>query len=188
MKLLGISGTITGSKTLAAVNKVLEQTKKLQPSLEIELLDLKQYNVDFCDGRHPNEYIGDTKRVIQMVEDADMYVIGTPIFQGSFTGALKNLFDLVPPLTFRHKVIGFVATGGTYQHYLVIENQLKPIAGYFRAFVAPGSVYLHNEHFDGVNCVVDEDALQRIDRLAEELILMQNLSRFATECTVAQKK
>ncbi len=24
--------------------------------------------------------------------------------------------------------MGFIATGGTYQHYLVIENQLKPIA------------------------------------------------------------
>ncbi|MCP1491756.1 NAD(P)H-dependent FMN reductase [Peribacillus frigoritolerans] len=66
-----------------------------------------------------------------------------------------------------------MATGGTYQHYLVIENQLKPIAGYFRAFVAPGSVYAHNDHFNPQNELVDEEVLERIAMLSEEVVLMQ---------------
>ncbi|MGW9019751.1 NADPH-dependent FMN reductase, partial [Priestia megaterium] len=106
------------------------------------------------------------------VSGADLYIIGTPIFQGSFTGALKNLFDLVPVDSVRNKVMGFIATGGTYQHYLVIENQLKPIAGYFRAFVAPSYVYVHNDHFEKSE-IVDIDVLERISRLADEVITMQ---------------
>lgn len=173
MKLLGISGTITGSKTKVIVEKVLEEVKKNHPEVEVELLDLKQFDVQFCDGRDPSTYTGDTKKVIDLVKEADFYVIGTPIFQGSLTGALKNLFDLVPPQDFRHKVMGFVATGGTYQHYLVIENQLKPIAGYLRAYVAPGSVYAHNDHFNVSNEVIDEDVLRRITSLSEEVVMMQ---------------
>lgn len=173
MKLLGISGTIVGSKTAEAVRKVLEAAKKADPSVEIELLDMKDYQVQFCDGRDPSKYTGDTKTVIDKVAAADAYIIGTPIFQSSMTGVLKNLFDLLPVSALYNKVMGFVATGGTYQHYLVIENQLKPVAGFFRAYIAPGYVYLHNDHFDENRQIVDEEVLQRIENLAREVVWMQ---------------
>lgn len=173
MKLLGISGTITGSKPRVVVQKVLDEVKRNNPEIEVELLDLKDYNIQFCDGRNPSSYTGDTKKVIDIVSSADFYIIGTPIFQGSITGALKNLFDLIHPKDFRNKVMGFIATGGTYQHYLVIENQLKPIAGYFRAFVAPGFVYAHNDHFSSQNELVDKEVLNRVTALSEEVVFMQ---------------
>lgn len=173
MKLLGISGTIVGSKTGIAVNQVLESVRRDNPDIETELLDLKQFDVQFCDGRDPAKYTGDTRKVIDIVAEADFYIIGTPIFQSSLTGVLKNLFDLVPVNALYNKVMGFVATGGTYQHYLVVENQLKPIAGYFRAFVAPSYVYLHDDHFNPDRQIVDEDVLMRIDRLAQEVVFMQ---------------
>lgn len=173
MKLLGISGTMIGVKPRIVVEKVLEEVKRLYPEIEVELLDLRDYNVQFCDGRNPSDYNEDTKKVIEKVSSADFYIIGTPIFQGSLTGALKNLFDLIHPQELRHKVMGFIATGGTYQHYLVIENQLKPIAGYFRAYIAPGSVYAHTDHFNKQNEIVDEDVLSRIKELAKEVVMMQ---------------
>jgi len=173
MKLLGISGSIIGSKTRIGVEKVLEIVQNNYASIETELLDLHAYDVAFCDGRDPSTYTGDTKTVIDRVLSADFYLIATPIYQASLSGVLKNLFDLVPPSAFRGKVIGFLATGGTYQHYLVIENQLKPIAGFFRAFVAPSYVYLHDDHFDAHKEIVDPDALSRIDTLAHELVWMQ---------------
>jgi FMN reductase/FAD reductase [NAD(P)H] len=70
--------------------------------------------------------------------------------------------------------MGFVANGGTYQHYLVVENQLKPIAGYFRAFVAPSYVYANNDHFNRENEIVDTEVLDRIHHLAQEMVYMQN--------------
>jgi FAD reductase [NAD(P)H] len=173
MKLLGISGTIVGSKTGIAVGKALDAVNRIAPEIETELLDLKSYQVQFCDGRDPSTYTGDTKAVIDKVASADFYIIGTPIFQASITGVLKNLFDLVPVSALYNKVMGFVATGGTYQHYLVIENQLKPIAGYFRAYVAPSYVYLHDDHFNSAREIVHPDILARIDRLAEEVVFMQ---------------
>ncbi len=173
MKLLGISGTIIGLKTGIVVKKVLDDVKKKHPDIEVEYLDLTNYEVQFCDGRDPMNYSEDTKKVIDIVSSADFYIIGTPIFQGSLTGVLKNLFDLMNPLSLRHKVMGFIANGGTYQHYLVIENQLKPIAGYFRAFVAPSYVYAHTDHFNQNNELVDPDVLNRIEQLADEVVFMQ---------------
>ncbi|MFE0507406.1 NADPH-dependent FMN reductase [Peribacillus butanolivorans] len=173
MKLLGISGTVVGAKTCVVVQKILEEVKKTHPEVDVELLDLRNYSVSLCDGRDLSSYSDDTKKVVDIVSSADFYIIGTPIFQGSLSGALKNLFDLVHPQILRNKVMGFIATGGTYQHYLVIENQLKPIAGYFRAFVAPGSVYAHTDHFNKQNEIVDEEVLSRISDLAKEVVFMQ---------------
>jgi FAD reductase [NAD(P)H] len=180
MKILGISGTITGSKTLTVVKKVLDDVQKNHPEIETELLDMKEYDVQFCDGRDPSTYTGDTKKVIDIISSADFYIIGTPIFQGSYTGVLKNLFDLVDPKVFRNKVMGFVATGGTYQHYLVIENQLKPIGGYLRAYLAPSYVYAHKDHFFQ-NELVDEEVKERLTRLAKELVFMQKSLKAVSE-------
>lgn len=173
MKLLGISGTIIGYKTGIVVQKVLDEVRNKYPDIEVEYLDMMDYDIQFCDGRDPSTYSEDTKKVIEMVSSADFYIIGTPIFQGSITGVLKNLFDLINPESFRNKVMGFVANGGTYQHYLVIENQLKPIAGFFRAYVAPGYVYAQTNHFNQQNVLVDSDVLDRISNLADEVVHMQ---------------
>lgn len=154
------------------MNQVLEEVKKNHPEVEVELLDLKQFNLDFCDGRDPSTYTGDTKIVMDKIASADFFLIGTPIFQASISGALKNLFDLLPVNTFRNKVMGFVATGGTYQHYLVIGSQLRPIASYFRAYVEPNHVYLHTDHFNRENNIVDEQVITRIQHLANGLVFM----------------
>ncbi|HYK72092.1 MAG TPA: NAD(P)H-dependent oxidoreductase [Pseudoneobacillus sp.] len=173
MKILGISGTILGAKTAVLVDAVLQEIKKGNPEIETDLLDLRNYDMQFCDGRKLELYNEDTREVIQKVSEADFYLIGSPIFNGSMPAPLKNLFDLVSPDVFRQKVMGFVANGGTYQHYLVIENQLKPIAGYFRAYVAPSYVYAHTNHFNTANEITDYDVLARIEALAKELVTMQ---------------
>jgi FAD reductase [NAD(P)H] len=172
MKLLGISGTIIGSKTKIVVEQVIEQARLFDPGIETEILDLKEFQVEFCDGRPLEAYEGDTRKVIDIVTAADAYAIGTPIFQASLSGSLKNLFDLVPPSVFRKKVMGFVATGGTYQHFLVIENQLKPIAGYFRAYTVPSYVYVHTGHFNHNNEIIDSEVMKRIEILAQEIVQM----------------
>jgi len=87
----------------------------------------------------------------------------------------------VPVSAWYQKVMGFVATGGTYQHYLMVENQLKPIAGFLRAFVAPSYVYLHDDHFNEKREIADPDVLDRIERLAREVVHMQRSLKGMTE-------
>lgn len=170
MKLLGISGTIVGSKTEVAVKKTLEY---VDDDITTEFINLKDYDIEFCDGRPISEYNKDTQDLIGKICVADAYIFGTPIFQGSLTGVLKNLFDLIPPKALRRKVVGLIATGGTFQHYLVLENQLKPIAGYFRSYIAPGNVYLNDSHFNSNKEIIDENTLFRLQELAKEMKFMQ---------------
>ena len=90
LKLLGISGTIIGNKTTILVQRILDEIKQQHPEIEVELLDLRDFDVQFCDGRNLNDYNEDTRKVVEKISNSDFYLIGTPIFNSSFPAPLKN--------------------------------------------------------------------------------------------------
>jgi FMN reductase len=173
MKLVGISGSLTGSKTSKAVHEVLAAAKRLSPALSTELLDLKDYEVEFVTGKPLTYYNSDTWKVVQTVSEADFLVIGTPIYQASITGALKNLFDHLAVDAFKSKAVGILTTGGSDKHFLVAEYQLKPIISYLKGTAPASSVFVHNNDFNEDNEIASSDVLKRMEKMAGELISLQ---------------
>lgn len=177
MKILFVDGTILGTKTAVVLETVKRYIEETGCSFELELLNLKDYDHQFVDGRRANEYNEDMQRLVKKFEEADGYVIASPIFQGSIPGVLKNTFDMLHPHTMRYKPVSIVANGGTYQHHLVIENQLKPILDYFRSLVTPNYVYTHADHFNQDNVIIDEDVHNRLRELARVFVKYAEMSK-----------
>lgn len=173
MKLLGISGSIIGSKTSSAVNKVLNAVQSIDPQIEIELLDLKDYNVEFVRGLPLSSYNEDTVKVVEKVITADFFIVGTPIYQASISGVLKNLFDHLPTDVFQSKVTGIITTGGTDKHFLVAEYHLKPILSFLKGIMPVNNVFVHNHHFNKNGEINDQEVMIRIQELAKEMIAIQ---------------
>ena len=169
LKVIGIAGSVVGSKTRIAVEQVLNKMNGEHQELKTELIDLSDYELVFSDGRDYRDYSGDTKTVLEKIMSADAYIIGTPIFQASIPGALKNLFDLLPNEAFRDKVAGIVATAGSSKHYLVPEHQLKPILSYMKAVILPKYVFVEEKNYYQKE-IVDEDAIFRLNQLADDLV------------------
>lgn len=178
MKIAVINGSLSNpSKTYLTSAYVVEYLESNFPEVEVSFVDLKDYELVFCDARDPDDYEGDTREIIKVIQEADAVVVGTPIYRGSIPGSLKNVFDIIPNDSLRGKVIGFIATGGTYHHYLAIEHQLKPLAGYFKAHVVPGNVYAHNEHFHNKQ-LTDVTIKDRLKELADALVdLTRSINR-----------
>ncbi|MFS0781495.1 NADPH-dependent FMN reductase [Bacillus sp. 1P06AnD] len=172
MKLVGVSGALIGNKTAAAVKKVLLSAQAADPSIEIELIDLKDFDMEFVIGKPLPSYNQDTQTVVSKIIEADSLIFGTPVYQASISGALKNLLDHLPTTALRSKVVGMVTTAGSKNHLLVTEYQFKPILSFFRAYVAANSVFLQSECFNQKNEIIDHDVLIRIEALAEEIILL----------------
>ncbi|KLV27016.1 NADPH-dependent oxidoreductase [Niallia circulans] len=173
MKLVGISGSLVGSKTAKAVNEVLVAAKALDPTIQVELVDLREYEIEFVNGAPLSYYNDDTIKVVNTILSADALVIGTPVYQASISGVLKNLFDHLPVDAFKTKVAGMVITGGTDKHFLVMEHQLKPILTYFKALITVQNVFVHNDYFDEENEIIDKEVKERMIKLAEEIIYLQ---------------
>lgn len=174
MKLVGISGALAGEKTSLAVNDVLVAAGLLDPSLKTELIDLREYEIEFAVGAPLSDYNDDTWDVVNKILSADFLIFGTPIYQASISGALKNLLDLFPENAFKHKVTGIVATGWSNKHFLVTEYQLKPVLSFFKGLVPTGNVFIHNDSFNEESDeIIDQDVSERIQKLATEMIYLQ---------------
>jgi FMN reductase len=173
MRIVGIAGAIVGSKTRTAVKQVLESIKGQDPDIEVELINLADYQVQFSDGRDFRDYQDDTRNVIEKIMSAEAYIIGTPTFQASIPGTLKNIFDLLPIDVFKDKVIGVVATAGSAKHYLMVEHHLKPILNYMKAIVVPKYVFIEEKDYLNGE-IVDDGIIFRLNRLAEDTVEMNN--------------
>ena len=181
MKVLGLSGNMTkGSITETAVKQATEAANQVSADVEVEVASLHEYKLDYYDERDPSLYQEDTRRLMAQIEEADALIIGSPIYRGSIGGGLKNVFDLIPARALQDKVVGFVATGETAHHHLIIEHQLKPMAGYFRAHIVPGSVYATEEHFLNQE-ILEKNVLLCLVELGESLVkLHEKIHGFGT--------
>lgn len=171
MKIVGLSGSKVGSKTRTAMDCTIKEIQEQYPEVEVTLIDLADYDVQFSDGRDYREYEGDTKFVAETIMDADAIIIGTPIFQASIPATLKNIFDLLPEKAFRDKVVSMIVTAGSPKHYLIVEQQLKPILSYMKAQVVQTYVFIEEKDFYRKE-IVNDDILFRIQRLVEDTVVL----------------
>lgn len=171
--ILGISGSMTkGGSTRAVIDAALQGAKARNPQLTTDVIDLRHVTLSFCDGRPLNEYPDDTPQVMARIQAAEAYVIGTPIYRGSYSGSLKNLLDHIPVEALMGKVVGLVATAATDHHYLSIDQELRPVLMWFNAHLVPGSVYVRSNQLQG-NEIVDAQVNEHLHLLGEAVADMQ---------------
>jgi FMN reductase len=158
------------SNTRAAVEVCLDAAES-EFEVSTDLLHLADYDVVTADGRPLTEYSGETAEALELIVESDAYVVGTPVYRATYSGALKNLFDMVPrgrwmadvaPL--EDSAVGLVGTGATDHHYLSVDNELRPLMGFFGAHVS-GTAYVSEDHFTDGPSVVDDAVRTRLETL-----------------------
>lgn len=162
MNIIGINASLSGSKTGRALEAV-----SFNESVDYHLINLKDMDMSFADGRDYREYTNDNKTLVQSLIDADGILIGTPIYQASIPGVLKNLFDLLPPNALQGKTVGLIVTAGSPRHYLVAEHQIMPILHYLKTNVITKYVFLEPSDF-GEDSIGDDITL-RIETLSKSI-------------------
>lgn len=181
MKVVGLSGSKVGSKTRTAIDYTIRKLKETYPGTEVTLIDLAEYEIQFSDGRNYLDYQGDTAYVARTIMEADAIIIGTPTFQASIPATLKNVFDLLPVHAFLGKVVGMIVTAGSARHYLMAEQQLKPILGYMKAQMVQTYVFIEEQDFSKKE-IINDDVLFRIERLVEDTVtLTETFSKIRAE-------
>jgi len=171
MKIVALSGSSIGSKTRTAMDYTVNSLQSHYPEVDVSLLDLAEYDVQFSDGRNYLEYEGDTGYVTKTLMEADAIMIGTPVFQASIPATLKNIFDLLPQNAFRDKIVSILVTAGSSKHYLIAEQQLKPILAYMKAQIVQTYVFIEEADFYRKE-ITNHDILFRIERLVEDTVLL----------------
>lgn len=112
------------------------------------------------------------------VEQADLLVVGSPVYQGSYTGLFKHFIDLIDYKSLAGVPVALLATGGSDRHALMIDHQLRPLFGFFNAYTLPTAVFASDRSYvDGR--IQDPDLLHRLSILVHEGVTALRTRAFA---------
>ena len=112
---------------------------------------------------------------VRLVHAAEGYVLGSPVYHNSFSGALKNALDTLGPAQLRHKPVALVSNGGGMRSAQPLD-QLRVVIRALSAIGTPthvattGADFAPDPDAPGGYRLAAEDALARIDGLAVELL------------------
>lgn len=170
--ILGIAGSVRRpSRTTSLVAAVLTALGE-RLGAEGRLIELVGEGGALISTLTRDELRGEARTAIAEIEAADMLVVGTPVYRASYTGLFKHVFDLVHHEALVGKTVVLTATGGSPLHGLVMEHQLRPLFGFFRAHTVPSAVYATEADFDERLDVTSSAVRVRIERAAKEAALL----------------
>ena len=64
---------------------------------------------------------------VGLIEEADAIVIASPIYKGTYSGALKTILDLIPQKGFADKPVLPLFIGQSVMHLLAVDYALKSV-------------------------------------------------------------
>ena len=146
-RITGFSGNLTSpSKTRGFVEHIAGQAALSLGGVS-SVYDITDLGASFPAARWPSQLDKQASDIVDEIAAADLLVVGTPTYKGSYTGLFKHFFDLLDPKLLRGKPVILAATGGGDRHSLIVEHQLRPLFGFFEAFALPTAIYVSDRDF-----------------------------------------
>ncbi len=135
-RIIGISGSLReGSYTTMALRFALAGAAVL--GCATELLELRHFQLPFCDGGDEAAYPADVARLRESVRGAQGIILGTPEYHNGYSGVLKNALDLMGFEEFQGKMLGLVGVaGGAFGAHSALEG-LRGVGRSLHAWVVP---------------------------------------------------
>jgi len=167
-RVVGFSGNIQRpSRTRNLVSSTIERISN-RYKIESKVYDLLDVLPELGLALRRNEASEKVSKILDAVECADILVVGTPVYKGSYTGLFKHFFDLVVPERLAGVPVVITATGGGDRHALMVEHQLRPLFGFFAAHTIATAVYASEKDFsDGQ--LSSESVISRIESAVRDL-------------------
>jgi NAD(P)H-dependent FMN reductase len=171
MKILIVCGSLREESLTRVLTDIAYKYAKEKYD-DVEYLDLRKTKINNFEGFEA-EYDDATKKTVKLVEDSDVFILGSPVYNGLLSSGLKNLFEFVDYKSLEGKIAGFIIKSGSNISFLQVQGQLTALMAYFRVISNPRAVFVTDEDFDGMelkNVKVEE----RIKRLVDETVKMKS--------------
>jgi FMN reductase len=181
VKIVGIAGSLrSDSYSQQALKVAAERVKAL--GADVEVLDLRQLNLPFCNGGDEYPDYPDVERLRQAVLKADGIILATPEYHGSLSGVLKNALDLMGFEHLSGKVTGLISVLGGQSNSNAL-NDMRTIARWVHAWTIPEQVAIGQawKAFDEEGNLRDESLSKRLDTFAQSLVENTQKLRGATQ-------
>jgi FMN reductase len=161
LKVVAIAGGLQKpSRTFALVSAIVEELALIR-TVDVDLIDLSDLATTLGSTVRRADLPGRIEGKLRAIETADLLVVGTPVYRGSYTGMFKHLFDFVDHTALVDVPVLLAASGGSPRHALVIDHSLRPLFSFFQSLTLPIGVFATDSEFKDYR-VADAGLLDRI--------------------------
>ena len=148
------------------MQEIYDYTKK--KNADTKFINLSKDKMDCYEGPDGN-YSEVTKQATRDIMEADVWLIGTPIYNSFFSSALKNLFEYVNYKKTGGKIAGLAILASGNIGFIDVQTLLTQLMSYFRVITNPKAVFMTVDMLkDGK--VTDDDAKIRMKELVDGTI------------------
>ena len=184
-RLVAVSGGLQRPSKAAALAEHLMDLIAEEVLCEQRLVELGQLAPQLAGATWRSHLPETVERELAAVEQADILVVATPVYRGSYTGLFKHFFDFIDQDALIDKPVLLAATGGSERHALMIDHQLRPLFSFFQARTLPLGVYATDKDFTDYR-LQDEALIQRATLAVQRALPLIGLMRHARSATAEE--
>jgi FMN reductase len=155
------------SRTVALAKSISAAVAALTES-DQHLVDISEIGPSLGRALQRSQLSPEAEQALRLVERADVLIVASPVYKGSYTGLFKHLFDFIAPDALVERPVVLAATGGSDRHALIIEHQLRPLFSFFRAHTVPTALYAIESDFDG-HRLKNSELVARVSAAAKQV-------------------
>ena len=173
--ILGIAGSLRlNSYSTRALKLVLEKAATKYAS-ETNLIDLREMELPIYNPNISSENDKILTYVTREVIKADSYVLASPDYHGSMSGAIKNLLDYYWR-EFAGKTFGYIVA--SHEKGLTVMDQMRTAVRQCYGWSMPYGISIHGDHdFDESGHITNSSLSSRLEMLARDLTVYGKLLR-----------
>ena len=143
-------------------------------SSDIKFINLSDGEIDYYTG--DGNFSDTTKQAIKNITEADVWIVGTPIYNSFFSSALKNLFEYIDYKKTAGKTAGIIIVASSNSGFTDVQTLLTQLMSYFNVITNPRAVFVTADTVKD-DKIINEDVKSRLEQLVlETLTLAQKIS------------
>jgi len=141
---------------------------------DVKFIILAEGGIDYYtgDGNH-NET---TKQAIKDITEADVWLVGTPIYNSFFSSALKNLFEYVDYRKTEGKTAGLIVLASGNIGFTDVQTLLTQLMSYFKVITNPKAVFVTADTIENGE-IVNDDVKTRLQTLIDQTLALATRTR-----------
>lgn len=165
LKVLGVAGSLRAkSYSTRALKIALAQMEAR--GAQVRLLELATAGVPFY--TPGGQDTPELQKAAELVNWADAFVLASPDYHGSMSGALKNLLDHFYE-EFAGKVFGYIVA--SHEKGLTVMEQMRTAVRQCYGWSLPYGVSIHGEQDFSGNEIVNDRIAKRLRMMSRDLVV-----------------
>ena len=137
--------------------------------LEVKFITLSDGGIDYYTG--DGNFSDATKQAIKNITEADVWILGTPIYNSFFSSALKNLFEYIDYKKTAEKTAGLIVVASGNSGFTNVQTLLTQLMSYFNVITNPRAVFVTADTVKD-DKIINEDVKSRLEQLVLETLTL----------------